>query len=85
MATRARPISARREQADAIRDGAVTRGILGQAATHRRLSDGRHEVSIFDRGAGELRVFSGETIDEAIILAIDGTQGEKEPGRRPAA
>ncbi|MGO8751294.1 MAG: hypothetical protein ACLQNE_35550 [Thermoguttaceae bacterium] len=78
MVTKAKNRPAHRDQADAIRDGATTRGALGQAATHRRLSDGRRQVAWFDRNAGVMRSFTGGTLDEAIAAAIDA-QRRKEP------
>ena len=68
--------SARRARVDAIRDGAITREHLGQAATHRLLPDGRHEISVYDRAAGELRQFTGETLDQAIAAAT-ATEGRR--------
>jgi hypothetical protein len=61
--------AARRERVDAIRDAAIVREHLGQAASHRRLPDGAHEVSFFDRERGELLEFTGATADEAIARA----------------
>jgi hypothetical protein len=51
---------ARRARVQAIRDAATVRAALGQAAAHRRLDDGRHEVTI----GGRLGI--GDTLDEAI-------------------
>ena len=53
----------------AICDGARVREALGQAATHRRLPDGRHEVSLYDRAAGRLCTWTGRTLTAAIRRA----------------
>ena len=58
--------AARRARVEAIRDAARVRRELSQAALHRRLDDGRHEV-IF----GGQR-FVGQTVSEAIRLANRG-------------
>ena len=50
---------------DDIRDGAIVRRHLGQAA-HHRVVDGRHEVSLFDYTAGKLRTWTADTLDAAI-------------------
>ncbi len=55
-----------------IRDAAITREALGQAAHHRRLPHGQHEVSFYDRPAGVLRTYTGATLEEAIGRAQDG-------------
>ena len=52
--------------AEAIRSGAEARSLLGQAAHHELLLDGRHRVSIFDRSAGRLLVGIGATVAEAV-------------------
>ncbi len=51
---------------DEIRDGAATRQALGQAATHRRLPDGQHEVSVPDPRTRFWIVGTAETLDAAI-------------------
>jgi hypothetical protein len=55
--------AARRARIDAIRFGATVRQALGQSATHRRLADGRHAVTI------DGRTFTGATLDQAIRRA----------------
>ncbi len=62
MVSKTKITADRRDQADEIRDAAVTRAPLGQHAMHRRLPDGRHEISLFDRDAGELRTYSGNNL-----------------------
>jgi hypothetical protein len=59
----------RQSRIDSIRDAAITCRALGQAATHRRAPDGRHEVAMFDRAAGRLRVYRGKTLAEALDRA----------------
>ena len=58
----------RQRRIETIRDGAVVRQYLGQAAQYRRLSDGRHEVT--HRGW----VFTGTTLEEAIEKAKEARQ-----------
>jgi hypothetical protein len=60
---------ARLERVLAIHNAAVVREHLGQAAHHRRLPDGRHEVSRFDRQAGEMRTWTGATLSAALSQA----------------
>ncbi len=57
---------------EAIRDAAITRAALGQAAHHELLPDGRHQVRLFDRSAGIMREWSGDTLDDAIAAARAG-------------
>jgi hypothetical protein len=55
--------SARRARITAIRDAATVRAALGQAATHRRLDDGRHEIIVSGRTT------TADTLDQAIRAA----------------
>jgi hypothetical protein len=50
----------------AIADAAQARKLLGQAAQHAMLPDGRHQVQLYDRAAGRLRIGTGATVAEAI-------------------
>ena len=54
---------ARAARIEQIRDAALVRVALGQAAIYRRLDDGRHQVAI--RG----KTTVGATLDEAIDQA----------------
>ncbi len=55
--------AARRARVESIRSGALVRIALGQAATYRRLPDGRHEITL----AGKSTI--GATLAEAIDAA----------------
>jgi len=59
---------------DAIRCGAIVRQRLGQAAQYRLVS-GQHEVSLYDRAAGRLRRFTGDSLADAIGRARRGEEG----------
>ena len=65
----------RRARIEAIRSGGLVRQALGQAATYRRLDDGRHEVSI----RGQTTV--APTLDQAIDQARTQTDGAGGPSR----
>jgi hypothetical protein len=58
----------RRARVEAIRDAALARAALGQAAVHRRLADGEHEIGIYDRRRGQLRQHVAATLAEAIAM-----------------
>lgn len=58
-----------RERTDAIRDAAIVCRLVGVAAMHRKLPDGKHEIT--HRG----RTWTGDTLDEAVAAAT---------GRAPA-
>jgi hypothetical protein len=60
---------ARRARIQAIADAAAVREALGQGAHHRRLPDGRHEIHVFDRRAGELRTWTADALAAAIAAA----------------
>ena len=60
------PTTRRAARIQAIIDGALVRQHLGQAAIHRRLVDGRHQIVV--RGM----VFVGSNLDEAIDAARQG-------------
>ena len=53
----------RQQRVESIRDAAIVRQHLGQAARHRLLPDGEHEVVL--RG----RVYVGATLDKVIRQA----------------
>jgi hypothetical protein len=50
----------------AIRAAAEARSLLGQAATHELLPDGRHRVAIYDRTAGKLLIGVGASVAQAV-------------------
>jgi len=50
---------------DAVRSAAIVREHLGQAAQYC-LVEGQHEISVFDRVAGRLRTFTGDSLADAI-------------------
>ena len=64
--------TARSARIEAIRNGAVVRAALGQAAHHELLLDGRHHVSVFDQARGRLREGTGATVAEAIAQIQGG-------------
>jgi hypothetical protein len=45
---------------------AEAHSLLGQAAQHQQLDDGRHQVQLYDHAAGKLRVGIGATVAEAV-------------------
>jgi len=59
----------REARIEAIRQGAIVRSALGQAAIHRRFPDGRHEVIV----RGQVHVGA------SLYLAIDIAREEAEP------
>ena len=72
------PIAERDARIAAIADAALVRQQLTQAANYRRLPSGKHEITVFDHQAGELRTFTGKTLATAIAKARlpgDGKQG----------
>jgi len=70
--------AARAERIAAIRNGAIVREALGQAARYLLLPDGKHQVSIIDRGRREVRTVAADTLEEAIRQALDGRPRQRE-------
>ena len=62
----------RAARVEKIRNAVLVRAALTQAANHRRLSDGRHEITVYDHAAGRLLVFVGRTVEAAIRKARPG-------------
>jgi hypothetical protein len=68
ISTPTRTINRETARIDAIRSAAIVRQALGQAATHRRLRDGSHEITVGGKSS------TAATLDQAIREARGGAQ-----------